>query len=64
MKSSKVCHKTVPQKPPTSVPMTNLLYTRGTKYYFRRRIPTDLVNAKAYGEATEIRQSLDTCHSS
>jgi len=60
MKSSKVCHKTVPQKPPTSVPRTNLLYTRGTKYYFRRRIPTDLVNAKAYGDVIEIRESLGT----
>jgi len=36
------------------------LYTRGTKYYFRRRIPTDLVNAKANGEAIDIRESLGT----
>jgi hypothetical protein len=60
MMRSKVCHKTVPQTPQNSVPRTNLLYSRGTKYYFRRRIPTDLVNAKAYGGDKEIRESLHT----
>jgi uncharacterized protein YerC len=60
MKSSKVCHKPVPQTPPTSVPRTNLTYTRGATFWFRRRIPTDLVRAKAYGEVIEIRESLGT----
>lgn len=60
MKGSKLRHKAVPQTPPNSVPRTNLIYTRGTKFYFRRRIPTDLVNAKAYGAVIEIRESLGT----
>ena len=58
MKDQKVRHKCVTQTLPTSVPRTNLIYPRGTTFYFRRRIPTDLVRANAYGGTVEIRESL------
>ena len=60
MKGAKMRHKCVTQMLPNSVPRTNLIYTRGGVFYFRRRIPTDLVRANAYGGALEIRESLKT----
>lgn len=60
MKGSKLRHKRVTQMPSNSVPRTNLIYTRGGIFYFRRRIPTDLIKANAYGGTLEIRESLGT----
>lgn len=60
MKDQKMRHNGVTQTLPTSVPRTNLIYQRGPTFYFRRRIPTDLVRARVYGETLEIRESLGT----
>ena len=49
----------MPHKP-KSVPIKSLIYQRGSVWWFRRRIPQDLVKAKAYGKAQDVRKSLKT----
>lgn len=38
------------------------VFRRGNNLYYRRRIPTDLVEAKAYGKKREFKDSLKTTH--
>ena len=59
-KGRKVGHKGGTQPPLSPVPKTSLTFRRGNVFYFRRRIPTDLVRAKAYGDLGEIKESLRT----
>ncbi|MEM1059861.1 MAG: DUF6538 domain-containing protein [Verrucomicrobiota bacterium] len=53
-------HNTGTQRDSATVPKRQHLYRRNGTYYFRLRIPQDLLQAKAYGSKEEIKFSLGT----
>ena len=59
MKDRNLCHKAVPHTP-KKVPIKSLIYRCGNVFWFRRRIPQELVRAGVYGKAKDFRESLHT----
>ncbi len=57
---AKVRHKDGTQTPSVSMPRHPFIYRRNSVFYFRQRIPTDLVKAGCYGQSKELKESLHT----
>ncbi|MEY3894571.1 MAG: hypothetical protein RLZZ214_90, partial [Verrucomicrobiota bacterium] len=53
-------HKGGTQQPIEPVPKHPFIHSRDGCYYFRQRIPLDLVRAGCYGNAKDIKESLRT----
>ncbi|MEI6715154.1 MAG: site-specific integrase [Verrucomicrobiota bacterium] len=53
-------HNSGAQPHSTPIPKHSDIQKRGSVYYYRKRIPTDLVRAGCYGKKEEIKKSLNT----
>lgn len=53
-------HKDGTQSPSNPVPKHPHILKRDGRYYYRRRIPADLVAAQCYGKAKEKKRALNT----
>lgn len=53
-------HNSGTHKPSDPVPKHQNIVRRGTRWYYRRRIPVDLVEAGVYGKKKDIKRSLGT----
>ena len=53
-------HKDGTQSPSNPMPKHPHILNRDGRYYYRKRIPSDLVQAGCYGKAKEIKRSLKT----
>jgi integrase len=61
MKSEgKMGHNDGTHSPSNPMPKHPHILKRDGRYYYRRRIPSDLVEAKCYGKAKDIKKSLKT----
>ncbi|MEO5715479.1 MAG: site-specific integrase [Luteolibacter sp.] len=56
----KVGHKGGTQPPLNPVPSIPYTFRRDGRYYVRKRIPSDLIRLKCYGDAKEVKRSLET----
>jgi integrase len=59
-RKDKLGHKDGTQSPVEPMPKHPHILKRDGRYYYRRRIPTELVDAGCYGKAKDIKRSLKT----
>lgn len=59
-KKGELRHNDGTHSPSDPMPKHPHIFKRDGKYYYRRRIPSDLVQAGAYGKAKDIKKSLKT----